>query len=138
MDGTAWLVDIFKKYKSLFSRGFNNSISMFSFYIIFHKITWVTYFKGLLLENKSDMAIQMYVTTQKRMNIVDFLTLSDPFTGEIYIRNPANTFDWMAYINPLRWDAWISVILFCNLISVFIWIVLIFRKLICEEHMELS
>jgi hypothetical protein len=96
------------------------------------------YFKGLLLEDKSDMAIQMYVTTQKRMNIVDFLTLSDPFTGEIYIRNPTNTFDWMAYINPLRWDAWIGVILFCNLISVFIWIVLIFRRLICEEHMELS
>jgi hypothetical protein len=66
------------------------------------------------------------------MKIVDYLTTYGQSKSEIYIKNPAETYDWMVYINPLTNEAWIGVVTFCILIPGFVSIVLFFRKLISE------
>ena len=78
------------------------------------------------------MAIQAYTITPTRMKIVEYLTTSSHSKGEIYIKNPAETYDWMVYINPLMNEGWIGVVAFCILIPGFVSIVLFFRKLISE------
>jgi hypothetical protein len=79
------------------------------------------------------MAMQTYTITPTRMKIVDYLMTGSQSKGVIYIKNPAETYDWMVYINPLMNEGWIGVVAFCILIPGFVSIILFFRKLIKHE-----
>ena len=70
-----------------------------------------------------DIAVDDFGYTKDRSEVVNFLTFDEPNYGQIYIRNPRETFDWEVYTKPLRKEAWIGIILFCLIIPVLIMIV---------------
>ena len=63
-----------------------------------------------------DVAILPFVYTEERSKIADYLMLLGQEYGNIYIRNPRETFDWEVYTKPLRKEAWIGLFLFCSVV----------------------
>ena len=71
---------------------------------------------GLLKNGKKDMSASAFIMKQSRATAVDYLpTLMVAYT-QLFIQNPAEQYDWLAYTLPLTWDSWITVLSFCAVI----------------------
>ena len=49
---------------------------------------------------------------QSRATVVDYLPTLMPSYQQLFIRNPAEAFDWEAYTLPLSGNAWMAVGIF--------------------------
>ena len=59
------------------------------------------------------MSASAFIMKQSRATAVDYLpTLMVAYT-QLFIKNPAESYDWLAYTKPLTWDSWIALIIFC-------------------------
>ena len=50
---------------------------------------------------------------QSRSTAVDYLPTLMVAYQQMFIRNPAEQYDWEAYSLPMKWDAWLVAIIFC-------------------------
>ena len=53
------------------------------------------------------------------------ITFANPITQiyhSLFIKNPAETFNWMAYIEPLHWLAWTIIVVFLLSAPPVLWI----------------
>lgn len=57
-----------------------------------------------------------FLMSQSRATVVDFLPALMEVYQQMYIRNPAEQYDWEAYQLPLQWDSWLVTIIFCLLL----------------------
>ena len=73
-------------------------------------------FTGLLKEGKKDMGASGFFVKNSRANVVDYLPSIMSSNQQMYIRNPAEQYDWAAYILPLTKTSWIALIAFCILV----------------------
>ena len=91
-----------------------------------------TYFSflilGLAVNGKVDFAINDFGYTQERGEVATFLEFNEPNYGQIYIRNPKETYDWLVYTKPLTTEAWTGVIVFTIFAPLFL-VVLDCKKL---------
>ena len=62
------------------------------------------------------MAASGFTMTAARSTVVDYLpTIIESYT-QMFIRSPAELYDWDVYALPLKWDAWLVAIIYCFLL----------------------
>ena len=64
-----------------------------------------------LVDDEIDIAPAEFTITQSRSSAVDFLVPIAESHQRLFVVNPADSFNWMAYIEPLLWEAWGGVVL---------------------------
>ena len=62
------------------------------------------------------MSASGFIMKQSRSTAVDYLPTLMVAYQQMFIRNPAEQFDWEVYSLPLQWDAWLVGIIFCMLL----------------------
>ena len=65
---------------------------------------------NLLAKQDIDIAVPLTVTLERSA----VMTFSTPLTQvyfSLFIKNPADTFNYMAYIEPMHWLSWISILI---------------------------
>ena len=62
------------------------------------------------------MGVTAFNWSPSRSTAVDYLPPFMVTYQQMFIRNPAEQFDWEAYSLPLQWDAWLVAIIFCFLL----------------------
>ena len=67
---------------------------------------------GLLKDRKKDFGASAFIMKQSRATVVDYLPTLMPSYQQLFIRNPAEAFDWEAYTLPLSGNAWMAVGIF--------------------------
>lgn len=80
------------------------------------KLDSTTYFLGGIHQGKYDIAPSDFSVTKARSGVVDFLPTLDEGYMQIFLNNPVNSFNWNAYIEPLRHLCWLAVLLFAVLV----------------------
>ena len=83
---------------------------------------------GLAINGKVDFAINDFGYTQERGEVAKFLEFNEPNYGQIYIRNPKETYDWLVYTKPLTTEAWTGIMIFTIFAPLFL-VVLDCKKL---------
>ena len=64
-------------------------------------------------DGKKDMGASGFIMKASRASVVDYLPSIMSSSQQMYIRNPAEQYDWAAYILPLTKTSWIALIAFC-------------------------
>ena len=59
------------------------------------------------------MSASAFLITVASSTAVNFLPTFMEAYQQIFIRTPAEQYDWEAYSLPLKWDAWLVVIAYC-------------------------
>ena len=59
------------------------------------------------------MGASGFIMKQSRSTAVDYLPTLMLAYQQMFIRNPAEQFDWEVYSLPLQWDAWLVGIIVC-------------------------
>ena len=72
----------------------------------------------MLKEGKADFAAASFSQTKARSEVVDYLSLHMGEYKQIYIRNPAEEYDWEVYVLPLSRNSWLSILSFCIILPV--------------------
>ena len=85
---------------------------------------------GLAVIGRVDFAINDFGYTKERGEVAKFLEFNEPNYGQIYIRNPKETYDWLVYTKPLTNEAWTGIVLFAISVPLFL-VVLDCKKLQC-------
>ena len=73
---------------------------------------------GLLLQSNADIAIAPFAYTVERKEVLNYIYLISPEYGRLYIRNPAETFDWEVFTKPFRRESWIGTFLFSLIVPI--------------------
>ena len=64
---------------------------------------------NLLANQDIDIAATLFAVTKERSTVVAFTdTISESYHS-LFIKNPAETFNLMAYIEPMHWLTWIGL-----------------------------
>ena len=64
---------------------------------------------NLLANQDIDIAATLFAVTKERSTVVTFTdTISESYHS-LFIKNPAETFNLMAYIDPMHWLTWIGL-----------------------------
>ena len=71
---------------------------------------------NLLANQEIDIATTDFTVTQERSDVMTFASPITQIYHTLFIKNPAENFNFMAYIEPLHWFAWIG--LFVLLVTV--------------------
>ena len=53
-----------------------------------------------------------FTVTLARSEVITFLTPIVQYYHVLFIKNPTETYNYMAYIEPLHWLAWLVIIIF--------------------------
>ena len=69
-------------------------------------------FAGMLEDNEIDIAPADLTVTKARSAVVDYLPGISPDHQQIFIRNPAETPNWKAYVEPFTFGSWLGIFLF--------------------------
>ena len=59
------------------------------------------------------VAVTDFTVTQARSNVITFCQPITQIYHSLFIKNPSGTFNYMAFIEPMHYLAWIAVILLC-------------------------
>ena len=62
------------------------------------------------------MGVSPFTLKQSRASVVDYLPTLMVAYEQFFIRNPAESYDWVAYTLPLTRDAWLAIVVFSFLI----------------------
>ena len=64
---------------------------------------------NLLANQDIDIAATLFAVTKERSTVITFTdTISESYHS-LFIKNPAETFNLMAYIDPMHWLTWIGL-----------------------------
>ena len=64
---------------------------------------------NLLANQDIDIAATLFAVTKERSTVISFTdTISESYHS-LFIKNPAETFNLMAYIDPMHWLTWIGL-----------------------------
>jgi len=66
----------------------------------------------MLNNDEIDIAAADFTITSDRSRVVDFLPVLIESFIQVFIANPADRQNWMAFIEPVTWQAWLGVIAF--------------------------
>ena len=67
---------------------------------------------NLLAKQDIDIATTVFTVTHERSAVMTFATPLTQIYHSLFIKNPAETFNYMAYIEPMHWLSWISILIF--------------------------
>ena len=65
---------------------------------------------GLLANQDIDIGATDFTVTQERSAVMTFASLITQIHHTLFIKNPAETFNITAYIEPMHWLAWVSML----------------------------
>ena len=75
-----------------------------------------------LQDQRTDIAITAFAVSRARATVVDFSeTITESYSA-LFIKNPAGTFNYLAFAEPLKYMSWLFVGLFCFLAPPFLFI----------------
>ena len=64
---------------------------------------------NMLAKQDIDIAVSPFTMTYERSAVITFSTpLTQKYNG-LFIKNPAETFNYMAYIEPMHWLSWVGI-----------------------------
>ena len=66
----------------------------------------------MLKNNEIDIGAADFTVTSERSQIVDFLPVLIESFIQVFIPNPTGRQNWMAFIEPVTWQAWLGVLAF--------------------------
>ena len=66
----------------------------------------------LLANQDIDIATTTFVVTQQRSTVISFASPIFDAYFSLFIRNPAESFNIMAYIEPMDWLVWVGMFVF--------------------------
>ena len=67
---------------------------------------------GLLIDGHTDFAATSFSQTKKRSDIIDFISIYMEEYQQVFIRNPAELYDWEVYMMPFTKRAWWGTLAF--------------------------
>ena len=67
-------------------------------------------FEGKLLDGTADFAAASFSQSKSRSEVVDYISMHMEEYQQLFIRNPAELYDWEVYTMPLTKTAWFGVI----------------------------
>ena len=71
---------------------------------------------GKLIDNKIDIAAADFTITAARSEVVDFLPVLIESFVQAFIANPDGRQNWMAFVEPVTWQAWLGILTFIILV----------------------
>ena len=74
----------------------------------------------MLDEGALDIAPAEFTITQARSRVVDFLPSITESYQQIFLRNPAESLNWKAYVEPFAPLCWIFIFMFMLVIPIII------------------
>ena len=86
-------------------------VRCFRFFSCIIQINWAIFFCifiAQIINSEIDIAPAEFTITQNRSKAVDFLVPITQSHQRFFIKNPANSYNWMAFIEPLRNSAWLA------------------------------
>ena len=66
---------------------------------------------NLLAKQDVDMGITPFTITHERSAVMTFSTPLTQIYHSLFIKNPAETFNYLAYIEPMHWLSWVGIFL---------------------------
>ena len=75
---------------------------------------------GQIMNNECDVAAAEFTLTFARSAVIDFLVSVTELHLRLFIKNPTDSFNWTAYLKPLVWEVWISVLLLVMILPFFV------------------
>ena len=83
---------------------------------------------GLLHQDKIDVAPVDFSVTSQRSQAIDFLpSLSESYL-QLFLKNPVDTLNWRAYIEPFTTYSWLVIIGFLFIAPIIISVILVCSK----------
>ena len=67
---------------------------------------------GLLTDGRADFAATSFSQTKKRNDLIDFISIYLEEYQQVFIRNPAELYDWEVYMMPFTKQAWLGALAF--------------------------
>ena len=64
----------------------------------------------LLANQDIDIGVTTFAVTQERSTVITFASPLFEVYYALFIKNPAETFNIMAYIEPMQWLAWVGML----------------------------
>ena len=64
---------------------------------------------GLLANHDIDIATTRFSVTQQRSTVITFANAIQFEFSSMFIKNPAENYNIMAYIEPMQWLAWVGI-----------------------------
>ena len=64
---------------------------------------------NLLANQDIDIAATLFAVTEERSTVMTFTNTISESYHSLFIKNPAETFNLMAYIEPMHWLTWIGL-----------------------------
>ena len=62
------------------------------------------------------MSASAFIMKQSRSTAVDYLPTLMVAYQQLFIKNPAESYDLLAYTKPLTWESWLTVLIFCAVV----------------------
>ena len=66
----------------------------------------------MLKNNEIDIGAADFTVTSERSHIVDFLPVLIESFIQVFIANPSDRQNWVAFLEPVTWQAWLGVLAF--------------------------
>ena len=67
---------------------------------------------NLLAKQDIDIAVTDFTVTNERSAVMTFATPIIQIYHVLFIKNPAETFNYTAYIEPMHWLSWVGIFVF--------------------------
>ena len=77
-------------------------------------------FLAQLMRNEADVAPADFTVTSLRSTVVDYLASLTEIHMRFVIANPADSYNWTAFIEPLTWPVWMVVGTLIMVLPVFV------------------
>ena len=66
---------------------------------------------GMLAKQDIDIVTAVLSVSLERSTVMTFATPLTQVYYSLFIKNPADTFNYMAYIEPMHWLSWIGILI---------------------------
>ena len=67
---------------------------------------------GQCIRNEIDIALSDFTLTRERTWVIDYPPVIEEAIIRLYIKNPAESLNWMAYTEPVMNMAWMGIVCF--------------------------
>ena len=72
-------------------------------------------FVDALHQGEVDIASACFSITKERSEVVDFLPPWREESRQLFLKNPADSYHWKAYVEPLTPLCWVAILLFITI-----------------------
>ena len=77
---------------------------------------------NLLANQEIDIATTDFAVTELRSTVMTFASAITPYYHTLFIKNPAEKFNFMAYIEPMHWLAWVALFVLLATVPPFLYL----------------